>query len=428
MLISNQPAGSAACLERTDAVRALPAVAGAEQPFVSFLQGLASPGAPAVSEEPPLAPEQPEAGGERPRSPLSLTQMLLQVVAPVQPPPPALETPTPAGNPGAVGEGTSLPEASASTRNLLGGFAAGEGGSTPGALAAGAGGTTPGALAFEPGALGSTFAAWGNLAAAVEATGADPAGTAPIQGSAGELAPVLPASGFALAGDSGSGEAAFGSPGGDGAGQELPAPATELAIVEEAPAPHLGDAEVNSPATDEAPAPAPAPDGEAAQPEPLAGPASPAVDPTAAATVTTTLDRPVPLHRLAETARTWARQLQGVRARPRTLEVQLDPPRLGRVRIEVSAAADGAVRAVVQVENPQAQGLLEQQVSQLHQRLAEAGVHLQEFQLGGFGSNADPSGREPAHQASVGPQGADEAPPPDELPARTLSGLLNLRI
>ena len=177
--------------------------------------------------------------------------------------------------------------------------------------------------------------------------------------------------------------------------------------------------------------PAPAPVSDAAKPEVPATPTTP-VNPSADPIPVNTVARAVPAERVAETARAWARQaVPAVRTKPRTLEIQLDPPRLGRIRIEVSADESGAIKAVVQVENRQAQGLLEQQTSQLQQRLAEAGVHLQEFSLGGFGSQADHPGRGPSQTPFAGPASSDEPNLPQEAPAAyttARTGLLNLRV
>lgn len=92
---------------------------------------------------------------------------------------------------------------------------------------------------------------------------------------------------------------------------------------------------------------------------------------------------PVRLEKLAEVLKQRVRRsLEEIAKGPRQLELRLDPPRLGKIQIELTLQPDSTVTARIQAENPQALAALGSQLPELRERLAQAGVELRDFSLG----------------------------------------------
>ncbi|MEM9422602.1 MAG: flagellar hook-length control protein FliK, partial [Pseudomonadota bacterium] len=68
--------------------------------------------------------------------------------------------------------------------------------------------------------------------------------------------------------------------------------------------------------------------------------------------------------------------VQGIRlsSTDRTIEMQLDPPHLGRVRIEFDFSGENIVKAIVSAADPETTSLLRRQSGSLSQELADAGL------------------------------------------------------
>ncbi len=94
-------------------------------------------------------------------------------------------------------------------------------------------------------------------------------------------------------------------------------------------------------------------------------------------------DVPVRIEKLAEVLKQRVRRsLEEMARGPRQLELRLDPPRLGKLQIELTVQPDSTVTARVQAENPQALYALGNQLPELRERLAQSGIELRDFSLG----------------------------------------------
>lgn len=99
---------------------------------------------------------------------------------------------------------------------------------------------------------------------------------------------------------------------------------------------------------------------------------------------------------------------------PRAVELRLDPPRLGKLRIELSLEGERGIVAHLQVERPEAAAALNRQAGELGWRLAQTGAELREFQVtsGGAGGGGRQAGGHLPHPRAALPAAAQKIAAP----------------
>lgn len=199
-------------------------------------------------------------------------------------------------------------------------------------------------------------------------------------------------------------------------GETAPAPNTQVLAGRAVPGPPM-------------PLPVPPPVSAATVAEPGFAPSSPAPETTPATPSPAPLLREAPVPALAakpvaappEPAQQLARAVAHAPAE-RVVEVRLDPPHLGRVRIEFDFSGE-AVRAVVSAAEPEALALLRRGGAGLARDLADMGYAGADIEYDQAGDRADGAGRdEPAGRAFALPVPTEE---PGPGPARARAAYLH---
>lgn len=110
------------------------------------------------------------------------------------------------------------------------------------------------------------------------------------------------------------------------------------------------------------------------------------------------------------------------------VELALDPPELGRIRMQVTEIA-GVMTLTIQAERPETADLMRRHLDLLAQEFAQAGLDAPSVMISQEG--ADQGGRNADDQPPLGDQQRSAAPhadTPQPLPQRTASGGLDLRL
>ena len=110
------------------------------------------------------------------------------------------------------------------------------------------------------------------------------------------------------------------------------------------------------------------------------------------------------------------------------LELALDPPELGRVRMQISDVS-GVMTLMIQAERPETADLMRRHLELLAQEFAQAGLDAPSVHISQDGSDQDrqsAEGRSADAPFSSADHPADHAPPPPTI--RTASGGLDLRL
>lgn len=154
---------------------------------------------------------------------------------------------------------------------------------------------------------------------------------------------------------------------------------------------------------------------------------------SALATTALTPSTSVLSHAPSATAQVIAQQIAAALANPASdadapLELALDPPELGRVRMQISEIA-GTMTLMIHAERPETADLMRRHLELLAQEFSQAGLNAPSVHISqeGAENGGERSGREAPDGSSVG------ATEPDidgarALPQRTATGGLDLRL